>query len=313
MWDVENKNIEGIVFNIQRMSIHDGPGIRTTVFLKGCPMNCLWCSNPESQKVQPEVASVENRCIGCGYCAKVCHKQIIEADHGYSVANISSCDQCMACVNECCMNAKKIVGRKYSSKELYEEIIKDKTFFDSSGGGVTFSGGEPFVQADFLIKMLEVCKSNGINTAIETTGMVDTRKMSDALGYLDQIFFDVKHMDCEVHKKLTDVSNQRVLENLSAISKKHANIIVRVPVIPGLNDSVNNIKKTADYVAGLSISMLELLPYHNYGENKYLQLGRKYSLSEIKAPTEEHMNYLAGEAAQVIGNRKTQVHIMRSM
>ena len=305
--------MEGIVFNIQKMSIHDGPGIRSTVFLKGCPLRCLWCSNPESQRMELEIASFVNRCMKCGYCAEVCPKQIIEKGNTYSIVDRSRCDQCLICVKECCTNAKQLIGQSYSAEELYQEIVKDKTFYDSSGGGVTFSGGEPFMQADFLIEMLKRCKSGGIHTAIETTGMADTRKLLEALEYSDLIFFDVKHMDDREHKKLTGVSNQAILDNLAALSKRHSNIIVRIPVIPGLNDSAENIRKTADYTAELSISALELLQYHNLGESKYAQLGREYTLSEMEVPTQEHMEALAGRAADIIGDRPTQVHIMLSL
>ncbi len=313
MSDAANRKIDGTVFSIQKMSIHDGPGIRSTVFLKGCPLTCLWCSNPESQKREEEIACFENRCVQCGYCAEVCPKQIIEHGGSYSILKRQDCDMCMQCVEECCTNAKKAIGQRYAVEELYQEILKDKPFYDSSGGGVTFSGGEPLMQADFLIEMLKICKENGIHTAIETTGMADILKFMEVLKYVDLIYFDLKHMDRDTHIKLTGVPNDKILENLALISKKHDNIVVRIPVIPGLNDSAENIRETAAYAASLSIPCMELLPYHDFGESKYGQLGRKYTLPQIEKPSEEDMEALAEEARNAIGIKTTQVCIMQSM
>ena len=303
----------GTIFNIQKMSIHDGPGIRSTVFFKGCPLNCIWCSNPESQSIDKEIACFPMRCVQCGYCSQLCPKGIIENKMPFGIIDREKCDFCQICVKECCTNAKKLVGEDYTVDDLLVEILKDKSFYDSSGGGVTFSGGEPLMQADFLIQILKACHDNNVNTAIETTGFADLSVLEKVIEHLDLIYFDLKHMDDEQHKKLTGVSNKEILTNLAAISKKHDNIVVRIPVIPGLNSSAENIKETAEYTAGLSIKKLEMLPYHNLGEVKYGQLGREYSLSEITSPSEEAMNELADEARRVIGTRNTIVEIVKSM
>lgn len=303
----------GTVFNIQKMSIHDGPGIRTTVFFKGCPLNCLWCSNPESQRQALEIACFENRCIKCGYCAQVCPKQIIEKGGAFEITDRSQCDLCMTCVDECCTNAKKLIGQEYDEEELYQEILKDKPFYDSSGGGVTFSGGEPFMQSEFLIRLLKRCREGGVHTAIETTGLTDTETFLKALPYLDLIHYDVKHMDDDEHRRVTGVSNKKILENLSVIGKQHRNIIVRIPVIPGINDSVENIRETAAYAADAGAAAIELLPYHNLGEVKYGQLGRSYELSDVHKPEQEHMEALADEMRGVIGDRGIPVSIMKSL
>ncbi|SCJ36585.1 4-hydroxyphenylacetate decarboxylase activating enzyme [uncultured Eubacterium sp.] len=304
---------KGTIFNIQKMSIHDGPGIRTTVFFKGCPLNCLWCSNPESQKVEKEVACFQSRCVTCGYCAEVCPKGLIEAQPPFEITNREECDLCEICVKECCTNAKKVVGEDYTVDELLKEIMKDKSFYDSSGGGVTFSGGEPLMQSAFLKEILAACRENGVHTAIETTGMTDTDSLIETAALLDLIFYDVKHMDDETHRDITGVSNERIIANLAVLAKAHDNIVVRIPVIPGINDSTENLRKTADYAASLNIPSIELLPYHNLGEVKYGQLGREYALADTQKPSEEQMNALADEMRNAVGDRNTEITIMKSM
>lgn len=304
---------KGTVFNIQKMSIHDGPGIRTTVFFKGCPLRCLWCSNPESQRQALEIACFENRCVGCGYCAEVCPKQIVEKGGAFEILDRSQCDLCMKCVDECCTNAKKLIGEEYDEEALYQEILKDKPFYDSSGGGVTISGGEPFMQAEFLISLLKRCKEGGIHTAIETTGFTAQELLLAALEYLDLVYFDVKHMDDEEHRRVTGVSNEKILENLAAAAKRHDNIVVRIPVIPGINDSVKNIRATAACAADAGAAAIELLPYHNLGEVKYGQLGRQYELSDVKKPEKDHMEALAAEMRDVMGDKAIPVSIMKSL
>lgn len=304
---------KGTVFNIQKMSIHDGPGIRTSVFFKGCPLSCIWCSNPESQRPEKEIACFPSRCVQCGYCAQLCPKAIIEKQPPFAILHRGECDLCEICVKECCTNAKKTVGEVYTEEELLREILKDKSFYDSSGGGVTFSGGEPLMQQEFLVNMLKACKKEGIHTAMETTGFAAPDEFLQAVELLDLVFFDVKQMDDEVHSQVTGVSNKRILENLAHAAGVHDNIIVRIPVIPGLNDSRENIEQTADCTAALGIKTLELLPYHNLGEVKYEQLGRTYGLSEIKTPGEERMAEIADLARNTIGERGTEVRIMKSL
>ena len=304
---------KGTIFNIQKMSIHDGPGIRTTVFFKGCPLNCIWCSNPESQKPKKEIACFPARCVSCGYCAQVCPKGIIEKQAPYNIIDRDACDLCEICVKECCTNAKKTIGEEYDTDGLLNEILKDKSFYDSSGGGVTFSGGEPLMQHEFLEEILKLCHENGVHTAIETTGYAKPETLEKVIEHLDLIFMDLKHMDSEAHRKLTGVSNDRILENLSLIAEKHDNIIVRIPVIPGLNDSEENIQQTADFVAGRGIKKLELLPYHNLGEVKYGQLGMEYALCETKTPSDEKMNRLLALAQTAIRDRMTEVRIENSL
>ena len=283
---------EGIIFNIQKLSIHDGPGIRTVVFFKGCPLRCLWCANPESQKKEREIACFTNRCVECGYCENVCPQHAITRTGKVSVIDRDKCDLCEVCVKECCTNSKQVVGKPYSLDEVMVEILKDKPFYDESGGGVTFSGGEPLMQADFLLETLKACKEAGVNTAIETTGLGDLSKFLEAAKYLDLVFFDVKHMDSKIHEQLTGVPNERIHQHLRELAKVHHNIIARIPTIPGMNDSEENIAATAAFVSSLGIGKLELLPYHNFGEYKYSQMGMEYQLHDIESPSPEAMEHL---------------------
>lgn len=304
---------KGNIFNIQRMSIHDGPGIRTVVFLKGCPMRCVWCSNPESQSFEPEISFMHNRCIQCGYCKEVCPEGLISDDGTFRITDRASCTLCMECVKECCVNAKKVVGEYYTVDGIVEEILKDKQFYDESGGGVTFSGGEPFAQGAFLLEVLKKCKENGLHTAVESCGMGESDVICDCLPYLDLVFFDLKQMDDRRHRELTGVSNEKILENLKLVSDHQKNVIVRVPVIPGLNDSEENIAKTAEYVSSLSLPMLQFLPYHDLGKVKYVELDREYQLSDLKAPSDEAMKHLVHVAEQQIGSGQTKVSIEKSI
>lgn len=304
---------KGTIFNIQKMSIHDGPGIRTTVFFKGCPLRCIWCSNPESQSFDREIAIFSSRCIKCGYCSEVCPKGIIEKDFPYGITDREECDLCGVCVKECCTGAKGAVGDEYEVSDLLHEILKDKSFYDSSGGGVTFSGGEPLMQMSFLKEILRECKATGIHTAIETTGLCNPEEIPELAGLIDLFFVDIKHMDDEVHKEVTGVSNAEILSNIKRIAECHDNIVARIPVIPGINDSEENITATAEFVSDLGIGCLELLPYHNLGEVKYRQLGMEYRLSGTEKPNEEVMAAHAETARKAITNGITKISVMKSL
>ena len=276
-------------------------------------MNCLWCSNPESQHEGKEIACFPMRCVKCGYCSEMCPKGVIENQPPYNIINRAECDLCEVCVKECCTNAKKLIGQDYDVEGLLAEILKDKSFYDSSGGGVTFSGGEPLMQHEFLVEMLKACQENGVHTCIETTGHAEPEVVEEVIKHLDMIFMDLKHMDAEEHRKLTGVTNEKILANLAMISQKHDNIVIRIPVIPGYNGSDENIKATAEFVAAHGIGRLELLPYHNLGEVKYGQLGMEYALSEVKTPSDEEMQRLVALAEEVIAGRGTEVRVENSM
>ena len=303
---------KGLIFNIQKMSIQDGPGIRTTVFFKGCPLRCLWCANPESQNRKKEIAFFHGKCVQCGYCTQICPVQAITGSNQMFSIHREQCIQCLQCAKECCTNAKKIIGQEYSSKELLIEIFKDKEFYVKSGGGVTFSGGEPFLQYDFLLECLKECKKEGLHIAIETTGFSDIEKILSASRYIDLIFYDLKHMDTQKHKKFTGVSNDTILHNFRTLTQYHKNVIARIPLIPSFNDSETNIRKTAAFAANCGAYRLEILPYHKLGIIKYQQLGREYQLPGCQTPSSTTLNRLLYIAREEVENKNMDCVVLNS-
>lgn len=285
----ENSKItKGNVFNIQRYSLHDGPGIRTVVFLKGCPLSCLWCANPESQNMKSELLIRKTNCIKCKKCVEVCPENCIKVTLNDVEITKLICSDCNKCAYICASNAISLVGQDMTPDELCIEVLKDKIFYNNSGGGVTFSGGEPFAQSEFLIDTLKRCKENGINTVVETSGYTDINTISRSIKYIDTFYVDLKLMDNEKHKMFTKVSNEKILSNIEFIAKKRKNLLVRIPILPGINDDALNIKRSGEFLAGIGVSNVQLLPYHNYGKSKYDSLGRKYLL-DICIPTSEEM------------------------
>ena len=266
--------MKAIIFDIQRNSFVDGPGIRTTVFFKGCNLKCRWCHNPESQSPKRQMMVYKNKCIGCGKCAEVCPNKL------------KSCDFCGRCEIYCPVDARKVCGREYSVDEVLCEIEKDRAFYDNSGGGATFSGGECMLQLDFLCEILKKCKENGIHTAVDTAGNVPWESFERILPYTDLFLYDVKAVSGELHKSGTGVSNKLILENLKKLSQC-ADIIVRIPVIGGYNDNREEMKKAAEFLHGLGIKKVELLPYHAMGENKYDAIGIKCEKFHVPGNVED--------------------------
>ncbi len=266
--------MKAIIFDIQRNSFVDGPGIRTTVFFKGCNLKCRWCHNPESQSPKRQMMVYKNKCIGCGKCAEVCPNKL------------KSCDFCGRCEIYCPEDARKICGREYSADEVLSEIEKDRAFYDNSGGGATFSGGECMLQLDFLCEILKKCKENGIHTAVDTAGNVPWESFERILPYTDLFLYDVKAVSGELHRNGTGVSNELILENLKKLSRC-ADIIVRIPVIGGYNDNREEMKKAAEFLHGLGIKKVELLPYHAMGENKYDAIGMKCEKFHVPGNVED--------------------------
>ena len=252
---------KAMIFDIQRNSFVDGPGIRTTVFFKGCNLRCKWCHNPESQSFDKQMMFYKDKCTGCGKCREVCPN------------HLQSCDFCGKCELYCPADARKVCGREYTPAEVFAEVIKDKAFYDNSGGGVTFSGGECMLQLDFLCEILEKCKSAGIHTAVDTAGNVPWESFEKILPFTDLFLYDIKAFDAELHREGTGVSNELILENLKNLSGR-ADIIVRIPVIGGYNDNDEEIRQIADFLKQIKIIKAELLPYHAMGEHKYTALGR---------------------------------------
>ena len=256
-------SVKGTVFNIQRFCVNDGPGIRTTVFLKGCPLSCVWCHNPESQRFEPEILFYKDKCTGCGRC-----KCVTAADRDF------------VCFN----GAKEICGKTVSANEVTAEVLKDKPFYKNSGGGVTLSGGEPLAQYDFSLELLKKAKENGIHTAIETCGYAEKSKILEIAKYVDLFLFDCKETDPELHKEYTGFDNKIILENLKALSDAGSKIILRCPIIPGFNDRAEHFKgisETAEKFIG--IEHIEIEPFHPLGESKYSALGRE--VADIPVPS----------------------------
>ncbi|MEW6663481.1 MAG: glycyl-radical enzyme activating protein [Bacillota bacterium] len=289
-------NTEGLVLNTQRFSIHDGPGIRTLVFVKGCPLRCQWCCNPESQNPYAEMLFQANKCIACGQCVKACPTGAIGSLDSLE-ADRKLCNNCGDCTSVCPTGARNMAGRKMTVSQVMAEINKDSVFFKYGCGGLTVGGGEPFSQPAFTNALLRVAKGRGFNTAIETCGYYDRKVLLDCLESLDEIYIDLKCMDVFKHQRLTGVKNEIILSNISYVSGLLPNyqysLIIRMPLIPGLNDSEKDIAEAAEFLGGLKLSRFELLPYHRFGVGKYRQLNREYSLEQIPIPKKESMEHIA--------------------
>jgi len=288
---------KGSIFNIQRYSIHDGPGIRTTVFFKGCPLRCLWCQNPESQTFRQELFYNKERCTGCGRCLTACPEKAIEVVEGHSRTQRTLCNVCGACAEVCPEEARVLMGKVVSAKEVFEEVDKDAVFYERSGGGVTLSGGEPLAQPEFAIEILRLCKNAGIHTAIETCGHAPWETMERVLKVVDLVLYDLKHMDPVEHRKVTGVSNALLLENLKRIYHgSQVALAIRIPVIPGFNDTPQNMEAIVSFILkDLDASVpVHLLPYHRLGDSKREQMESSQPSLGIVSPSDEDMEKLIG-------------------
>jgi len=284
----------GIIFDVKKFSIHDGPGIRTTVFLKGCPLQCSWCHNPEGQDPRPQLLYRPDRCLGCGECIPVCPKGAIRLDGDGVATDSEACSLCGACVEVCYAEAREMVGRQVTVSEVLAEVEQDIAFYDQSGGGVTFSGGEPLLQPEFLLLLLRACKEREIHTAVDTCGHSDWQPLDDIREYVDVFLYDLKLIDDEKHRLFTGVSNQPSLRNLQALSQQGENIILRVPVVPSVNDDEENLRATAELAAALpSLTRVDLLPYHDTASHKYRRLGRESPLPETQRPSDGLLTTIA--------------------
>ena len=284
----------GWVFNIQRYAVHDGPGIRTTVFLKGCPLHCLWCDNPESQHIEPQFVFWEDRCIHCGTCLAICPLSAVsEDDQSRKQIDPMRCDLCGLCVDQCYAGALEQLGRLRTVGEVLAIVEEDRPFYDESGGGMTLSGGEPLTQLQFTYNLLKGAKVRGIQTAIETSGYAPWPVWKSLLPYLDLILYDLKETDPKRHEHFTGVSNKLVLDNLRRLAKTGKPVIVRRPVIRGYNDTPESIHSLGRFVQGLeTVSEIDLLPYHRLGQNKYKQLGQEYVLGDTPTMKDEEVTGL---------------------
>lgn len=296
--------IEGLVFNIQRFSVHDGPGIRDLVFLKGCPLNCRWCSNPESQDARPAIAYNAERCIGrdvCGRCLPACPEGAIHAEGGKIGIARDLCTQCGKCVEACPAGALKLFGQPMSVEEVVRIAEEDSVFYTRSSGGITVSGGEPCQQSHFVEDLLRTCRESGIGTSVETTGHAKWEALERVSRYADTVIYDVKSIDSSKHRAFTGVPNTLILENLGRLASAFPDtpIVARTPVVPGFNDTVADIEAIVEFLRTVpTVKSYELLAYHRFGEGKYAQLGRRYPMCAVRPPPEEQMRELRSVAAR---------------
>ena len=270
---------KAIFFDIQRNSFVDGPGIRTTVFFKGCNLRCAWCHNPESQSAKPQMMFYKDKCTGCGKCKSVCPH------------HLEQCELCGKCTLYCPVDARKVCGKEHTVDEVLKEVLKDKAFYETSGGGVTFSGGECMLQIDFLAEILKKCKENGIHTAVDTAGHIPFESFEKILPYTDLFLYDIKIFDSQKHKQYVGVGNELILENLKKLFERKAKLWIRIPIIPDVNDSIEEIQKIKDFLkTNGTPEKIELLPYHAMGENKYRAIGKEPQI--FKTPDAENMKRL---------------------
>jgi len=306
---MNSDKLTGLVYNLQKFAIHDGPGIRTLVYMKGCPLQCLWCSTPQTQKPGLELLHNEVNCKKCGRCVEACPLKLITLS-GETALEIdrAHCTDCGQCVEACPNQALELLGKHMTVEELFREVDQDSPFYRRSGGGVTVGGGEPTMQHQFITEFLIKCKQRYLHTAMETCGYVKGEYLEKLLKYLDLVYFDIKHMDALVHKNITGVSNDLILENARRACDSNP-VIIRVPIVPGLNDSDDNILDTAVFARELGKNLLrvELLPYHKFGTQTYGRIGREYKLPDVERPGDSHMQRLkeiieaCGVRAQVGG------------
>jgi pyruvate formate lyase activating enzyme len=304
----QSKALTGKVYDIQAFSVQDGPGIRTTAFLKGCPLVCPWCHSPESQAFYAQLSWIAMRCIGtakCGKCVRACRKEAISLGHatkhpasGEEIQHIkidrTRCDNCGDCAKVCFPGSLYICGTDYTVEELVERVAKDKPFYDKSGGGVTISGGEALSQHEFTAETLRALKNRGIHTALDTTGYAKKEYVDEALPSTDLFLYDLKHMDSETHRNMVRVPNELILSNAEHIAEAGGKLQIRIPIIPQFNDSEENIRRTAEFCRALgeAVVTVQLLPYHNLGVVKYQRIDDSKKVMEAAPPSEEKVSRL---------------------
>lgn len=289
------EDVKGLVFDIQKFSIHDGPGIRTLVLLKGCLLRCLWCCNPESQSTEVEIVCFHNKCIrndgyNCDSCLVACPQSALRlSPDGEIRIDRGRCDICGRCVSSCPASALVLVGEWMTVEQVFAQVWQDQLFYLHSEGGVTLSGGEPVMQPEFSVAFLRRCQGSGLHTAMETCGYVPWEVMERMLPHLDLVLYDLKHADSVMHERLVGAPNELILENARRIAATSVDLVVRVPVIPGHNDSEENMRAIAAFAAGIGVRCANLLPYHNFGAAKYNRLDLEYKLSGLDKPDKEQL------------------------
>ncbi len=280
-----------VVTNIQGYSIHDGDGIRTVVFINGCPLRCKWCANPENLSTKIRIGFLTNLCADCGRCAKICPKDAIIPGHGLYRIDTTRCDHCGKCLDACYYDALVRYGKEMSAETVFDQVRRDKMFYDASGGGVTVSGGEPLTQPEFVEELFRLCKQDGISTCVETCGFVPAETMERVFLLVDQFYFDIKSIDDEIHQHYTGASNVQILENAKLLVKKGAKILFRQPLIPGVNSTPEQVERTAAFLKSLGGEQrLQLMPYHRMGTSKYAALNQPYEMGEVPIMPQDELN-----------------------
>jgi pyruvate formate lyase activating enzyme len=271
-----------IITNIQGFSIHDGPGIRTVVFFKGCPLSCQWCANPECLSAKPQMGFIETLCADCGKCFEICTNKAIHHQEGAHRIDYSRCKSCGDCRDHCYYGALVRYGEPMTVAAVWDAVRRDKMFYDNSGGGITVSGGEPLLWSKFIRELFELSHKERINTCIETCGLADPEALLDVIPVTDHFLFDLKHMDSDIHEKYTGQPNSQILKNAALVLEHNADVVFRQPLVPGINDSVMNIEATAGFLTSLgkSAARLQLMPYHRMGQSKCKALNMPYSMEE---------------------------------
>jgi len=285
----------GVVFNIQRFSIHDGPGIRTTVFLKGCPLRCGWCSNPESTRMGPEIITRDAKCIGCGKCVEACSQQAIAVSDNTRTIQWEKCDYCLKCAEVCPSGAIERAGEYLTVAQVMDTVARDIGFYGRTGGGMTLSGGEPLMQWQFALQLLQAAKKSGLHTALDTTGYADWGILDEILNFTDIVLYDLKHPNSSRHQEATGVPNELILENLRrTLAKPGVKVWIRHAVIPGFSDLEDELEELCKLILALEppVEKVSLLPYHKFGEPKYAATGRVYPWKGIPTVSDERIGAL---------------------
>lgn len=287
--------MRGKIFNIQKFCLHDGPGIRTTVFFKGCNLRCAWCANPESQEMDVQLTLDAEKCTACGLCVNICPPRAREIVDGKLIFKPEFCSGCGLCIGECPVQAIGREGRSVSAHEIAAEVLKDQVFYAHSGGGVTFSGGEVLMQQEFATELARLLRAQNVHVAIETAAAVPSERFSAFLKEIDYVLIDLKHYDAEKHRKGTGVGNAEIFANIRALKQSGLGFLVRIPVIPGFNASLDDARSFAGILNEMGICEVQLLPFHQLGEHKYALLGREYGYSKVSQLHREDLREYASE------------------
>jgi pyruvate formate lyase activating enzyme len=286
--DMNGTSASGIVFDIQRASLHDGPGIRTTVFLKGCPLRCVWCHNPEANKLKPQLFFNSGKCIACGACVRACQHQVHRIDAGIHIVDYEKCSASGDCVRACDQQALKITGQQMSVSDVMEEVLADLAFYEQSGGGLTISGGEPLMQFSFTLDLVKAAKKEGVHICVETSGFCAQERFEEILPYVDLFLFDYKVTGSEAHQSYTGVSSEQILSNLDYLYQHHASIILRCPMIPEINATKIHFEAISELGAKYpKLAGVEILPYHDMGNSKRASIGVPMTLVGLKSTPPE--------------------------